>query len=330
MSRIIIGIHGLGNKPPQEILQRWWKRSIRDGLAAIGHPRFFFKFELVYWANFLHPHPFDPAEKDKNKPTFLKDPYVPAKQQTRRSPSAIRKKIRDYIEKQLDRMFLKEDLSIHLASISDLIIRSFFKDLDAYYSQRSIRVGEKDVPIKEIIRARLEHVLMKHRKKQILLIGHSMGSIIAYDVLTNSMPQIHIDTLITVGSPLGFPVIVSKIASEQQHRLVKNARLRTPENVIRNWFNISDLDDKVAFNYNLEDDYEPNSRQIRVIDKVVFNDYEINGNRNPHKIYGYLRAPEMAEIFQEFFDRGRSKIALWLLERLNRVINKFYIRKGKR
>lgn len=28
MSKIIIGIHGLGNKPPKAILTDWWARSI--------------------------------------------------------------------------------------------------------------------------------------------------------------------------------------------------------------------------------------------------------------------------------------------------------------
>jgi hypothetical protein len=235
----------------------------------------------------------------------------------------------DYVERQFDRIFLKEDLSIHLASISDLIIRRFFKDLDAYYSQKSIRVGERNFLVKDIIRSQLERVLMKHRKKQILLIGHSMGSIISYDVLTNSLPQIHIDTFITVGSPLGLPIIISKIASEQQKKLVKNARLKTPENVIRSWFNFSDLNDKVAFNYSLEDDYEPNSRQIQVVDKLVLNDYEINGNRNPHKIYGYLRAPELAAIIQEFLDRGKHRTVIWLLEKFSHLAKRIFFKEKK-
>jgi hypothetical protein len=329
MSKIIIGIHGLGNKPPQEILKKWWKRSIFEGLAAIGHPRFFFKFELVYWANLLHPQPLNPAEKDKNNPAYLKEFYVPAKKQTPRAPSKIRRKILDYLEKQFDRIFLKEDLSIHLASISDLIIRSFFKDLDAYYSQKSIRVGERNFLVKDIIRSQLERVLMKHRKKEILIIGHSMGSIIAYDVLTNSLPQIQIDTFITIGSPLGLPIIVSKIASEQRKKLVTKARLQTPENVMKNWYNFSDLNDKVAFNYSLEDDYDQNSRRVQVIDKIVYNDYEVNGNRNPHKIYGYLRAPELAEIIQEFIDRGKNKTVIWLIEKFNHVVKKYYFIRGK-
>ena len=330
MSKIIIGIHGLGNKPPQEILKKWWKQSIVEGLAAMGHPRYFFKFELVYWANLLHREPLNPRERNKKNPVYLKEPYVPAKKQIRRAPSKIRQKILDYVEKQIDRIFLKEDLSIHLAPISDLIIRRFFKDLDAYYSQKIINVGQNNYLVQDVIRDQLKRILRKHRNKEILLIGHSMGSIIAYDVLTNSLSEVKIDTFITIGSPLGLPVIISKIVSEQKKKLVKHPRLITPENVIRNWFNFSDLNDKVAFNYNLEDDYAPNSRQVRVVDKVVYNDYEINGHRNPHKIYGYLRTPEFAEITRQFLDRDRHKVVIWLLDKFNHVIKKYYSFKGTR
>ncbi|HEX9973619.1 MAG TPA: hypothetical protein VGD14_16220 [bacterium] len=330
MFKIIIGIHGLGNKPPQKILKKWWKRSIFEGLAAIGQPRFFFKFELVYWANLLYPQPLSQKGTGKDDPDYLEEPYVPAKKQAPRSPSKVRKKILDYLEKQFDRIFLKEDLSIHFASISDLIIRRFFKDLDVYYSQKSIHVGEKDYLVKDVIRDQLERVIKKHRKKDILLIGHSMGSIIAYDVLTNSLPEVAIDTFITIGSPLGLPVIMSKIASEQRKKLVKSVRLKTPENVTRNWYNCSDLNDKVSFNYSLADDYDQNSKQVHVIDKIVTNDYEINGHRNPHKIYGYLRTPEFSELIQEFLDRGKNKKVVWLLDKINHVVRKIYFFEGNK
>ena len=53
MRKIIIGIHGLGNKPPEDLLKIWWKKAIREGLKAIGHPRYFFKFELDVFESIL-------------------------------------------------------------------------------------------------------------------------------------------------------------------------------------------------------------------------------------------------------------------------------------
>ncbi len=54
MSKIIIGIHGLGNKPPPKTLGRWWEAALREGLERIKKPKQQFTFELGYWAHFLH------------------------------------------------------------------------------------------------------------------------------------------------------------------------------------------------------------------------------------------------------------------------------------
>ncbi len=322
MSKIIIGIHGLGNKPQKKLLKKWWKKSIQEGLRAVGHPRFFFKFELVYWANFMHPIPKDPKINDKKDPAFLKEPYLPGSFPIKKKPSRLRQKFLDYLERQIDNIFLKKDLSLHFASVSDLIMRRFFKDLDAYYSQACINVQGSDCLIKDVIREQLAQVIRKHKNKTILLIGHSMGSIIAYDVLTQSVPEVKIDTFVTIGSPLGLPIIMSKIASEQKQRLIEKATLGTPENVVNNWYNFSDLRDRVALNYNLSDDYEANSHQVHVIDKIVYNNYEHNGEKNPHKIYGYLRSLEFAQVLHEFLDHGRNKKAIWMVDKINGLLER--------
>ena len=71
MNRIIIGIHGMGNKPPRKQLQIWWRAAIREGLKGRGS-FWFFKFKLVYWASIVHPVALNPACKDKEDPVFLK------------------------------------------------------------------------------------------------------------------------------------------------------------------------------------------------------------------------------------------------------------------
>jgi len=34
MANIIIGIHGLGNKPPKPLLEHWWKLAMIEGLKT--------------------------------------------------------------------------------------------------------------------------------------------------------------------------------------------------------------------------------------------------------------------------------------------------------
>ena len=115
MSKIIIGIHGLGNKPPLHILQQWWEMSIKDGLKSIGHPFSLLKFELAYWANFIYPEPLDISETDSEHPLFLEDPYSPEGSIKKGEPEPLQKRIRDYLEKQLDKLLLNEDLTINFS-----------------------------------------------------------------------------------------------------------------------------------------------------------------------------------------------------------------------
>ncbi len=323
MSRIIIGIHGLGRKPPAEVVSDWWKRAICEGLKHINHPGVFFRFELVYWADVLHPRPLDPTVTDNKSQLYVEYPYVPATDFAGKPPSKLRRKVLDFLEKKLDKIFLKPDRSPVFTSVSDLIIRHYFQDLDSYYSQKVKNAAGEGVPVKDVIRDRLTKVLRRHRKNEILLIAHSMGSLIAYEVLSLLDQEVQIDTLVTIGSPLGQPLVTGKFLSEFYPHNRQNSKPTTPENIRRKWYNLTDLEDNVAMNYDLADDFEPNSRQITATDKVVYNNYVHQKKRNPHKSYGYLRTPATAEIIYNFLSRDRSRFGFWLSNRWLEFTEKF-------
>ncbi len=309
MSKIIIGIHGLGNKPSKRVLEKWWKISIKKGLKEIQKPHRQTYFKLVYWAHFLHPTPLKRRIKNKKDPLYIEFPYTPIiRRDLEEKPSEFRKNVLHVLGDQLDKIMLNNDLTINFSSINDFIINHFFSDLAKYYTKEAVGQTSLDGSAKNIICSHLARMLKKYRKKKICLIAHSMGSIIAYDVLTEFVPDVKIDTLITIGSPLGLPVIKSKIASEQKNKFIQKIHLSVPENIVSHWYNLSDLRDKIAFNYELGDDYEPNSKNVRVSDKVVINHYAYQGKRNPHKSYGYLQTPEMAEIIDAFLSQKEHAI----------------------
>jgi len=322
MPKIILGIHGLGNKPPKELLEGWWKEALEEGLRAIGHPRRLVQFKLVYWADLLHPEPLGPEVRDKKNPLYLDNPYIPAGTVTEKKPN-IRKRVLDYIERQLYKIILNEDLSINYTSVSDFVLRRYFRDLGIYYSKQCLDRQKKAVcPVQDVMREELASVLRKYSKQDILLIAHSMGSIIAYDVLTQSVPDISIHTLVTMGSPLGVPAVMLKILSEQRKKPQKHITVGTPENIVGTWYNFSDPRDKVATDYNLSDDYKENSRHVRAIDIIVHNDYEYEGNKNPHSVYGYLRTPEMARAVYNFLHYRKPKPLVWLSDTINQLSDK--------
>ena len=120
MSKIIIGIHGLGNKPPFAVMEQWWLQSILDGFQAVHYPSSWLKFELVYWANFIHNKPLDPTEADTTSPLYLEDPYSQTGIIQRGQREPLQKKIKDYLEKQLDKLLLNEDLTINFSKVSTI------------------------------------------------------------------------------------------------------------------------------------------------------------------------------------------------------------------
>jgi hypothetical protein len=70
---------------------------------------------------------------------------------------------------------------------------------------------------------------------------------------------------------------------------------------VQRWSNFADRRDPVATDIHLADDYRGNDRGVVVEDDLVINGYKGNSGRpNPHKIYGYLRAPEVSKVIRNF------------------------------
>lgn len=331
MSKLILGIHGLGNKAPKEVLEKWWLEAILEGLKRSRHPRPLLKFKLIYWADLLYEEPLDPGETDEDDPLYLANPYVPAiEHEHKDTHEGLSSRILGFIEKQAERVYLNRDAPANYSALIDLFIRYFFKDLDTYYTKSCL--GEENLhrPAKVVIRDLLARALRDHRRKDTMLIAHSMGSIIAFDTLTYATPDIKIDTFVTIGSPLGLPAVMSKILTEQGLDYKDDLMIQTPENLRRVWYNFFDPEDRVSMKCKLKGDYAGNSRKVAPIDQAVINDYEYNGRSNPHQAFGYLRTQQVARAITEFLDHGKPRVWIWFSNIINKRIQKAYERKAKR
>ncbi len=300
MAKVVISIHGLSNKPSKELLEKWWKQSIAEGLKNVYQddtPDF--KFELVYWADVLYEKPLDESITDENNPLFIDEPYLKGLSRRKYTATEKKEKVNKSILHFFSRFLLNKDLSINYSYITDVIVHKYYRDLEAYYYRKKEGV-QADVYIKDLIRKRLIRVLKKYEHDEILLLAHSMGSIIAYDVLFAHSKEFNINTFVTFGSPLAFPVVLGKIAEEIKVEHADLQKLRTPESVKSKWFNFSDIDDKVAIYDQLANDFDENNLGVKVVDFEVYNDYRINKKRNAHKSFGYLRTEEIAKVIFEF------------------------------
>ncbi|MDM8158963.1 alpha/beta hydrolase [Labilibaculum sp. K2S] len=320
MANVIIQIHGLGNKPPKNLLERWWERAMIEGLKKNNYKIDLPKHEMVYWADVLYDKPLNQFEKDKRSPYYLDEIYAKPSKELLPENHDTRKRIIGFLNRQLNRIFLNDDFSLNYSFITDTILSNYFTDLETYYKEETTVEATSTAKTKDLIRERLLKVLEKYKNDKIMLIAHSMGSIVAFDVLTFLADQIKIHTLITIGSPLGLPIVVSKIAAEQRQKLNGQSFMITPEGVKNNWYNFSDILDNVALNHELADDFSENKYGVKPVDFLVVNNYEINGVANPHKSYGYLRTPEFSKILNEFILSER----LTFKEKLTGRTNKYF------
>ena len=319
MSKIIIGIHGLSNKPEAAVLQQYWHKALVEGLNNAGHHDDV-HFESVYWAKYLYKTPLHDDDNFDFDSLFNEEPYVPAEAGALREyedswKDSLRSSALSIVGESVDAM--KEHLGMD--RLADWVLEKWLKDLAFYYDENRMLIdadgnsGSARVVLQNVLR----NVLRAHKDKEIMLIAHSMGSIIAYDVLRDigrsDAPEdsgLTVPHFVTIGSPLGLPHVKGKIIEEREYSGVKDAeRVRTPTIVTGGWLNFSDPKDPVAADVHLHNDYRENRHGVRVEDDLVENDYlapqrspDKERKRNHHKSYGYLRTPELSRYVRRFLE----------------------------
>lgn len=300
--KVIIGIHGLGNKPSKRVLKRWWIKSMNEGQRKIGLETELPTFDMIYWADVLHKKPASVRSNVINDPNLYLEPYRPSPLAYEVEDLSTRKKVIGFLGKQLNDLFLNENLDLNYTFITDYILKNYFNELSLYYHEVCYDKNRIECLAKDLIRNKAIRTLKKYQDHDIMLIAHSMGSIVAFDVMTFLLPKLNINTFVTMGSPLGLPVVISKIATEHKLRSSENVVIKTPESIQNHWYNFSDLYDNIAFNYLLNDDFKPNKAGIAPQDFLVFNDYMVKEIKNPHKSFGYLRTKEFAHVLADFIE----------------------------
>ncbi len=273
MSKILIGIHGLSNKPEANVLAEWWEAAIKEGLMkneGIDNPEL--EFSSVYWADVLYPEP------DTNPDSYKEAKEGALKTYEKSWTDSVRTGVFNWGGNIIDSM----KTSFGMDAAADEVLEHKLPDLSRYYEEEDIR---------KKLRKRLNDEILKQKEKRIMILSHSMGTIIAYDVLRaigKEYPRMVVDHFVTLGSPLGLPHVKYKIAQE-------SSLVRTPS-IAMNWSNFSDKRDPVALDVHLAGDYAPNANGVKVKDDLIANDW---GGIH-HKSYGYLRAPEVSKVIKSF------------------------------
>ncbi|MFI1019080.1 hypothetical protein [Streptomyces sp. NPDC020965] len=151
-----------------------------------------------------------------------------------------------------------------------VVVRCVFKDVHAYF------YGDVGPAIREVVRRELDDL----EGAPVAVIGHSFGSVVAYEVLAERGQDVEL--FLTLGSPLAVTEIRDHLAAPPA----------VPRGV-RSWYNTSDLRDLVALNHTLKPAYQPEDRITEILVP--------NNSENHHGIREYLVNREVREPFQRLF-----------------------------
>lgn len=137
-----------------------------------------------------------------------------------------------------------------------LLAAHTFKDVHAYFFQ----------PVREQIRDVVRQALAG-TSGPVVVVGHSLGSVIAYDVLREAGREVPL--FVTIGSPLGITEIQDQLGRP----------LRVPAGVAA-WRNASDARDLVALNHTVRPLFAPS--------ELTSDCYVVNDSANHHGAGQYL------------------------------------------
>ena len=278
---LILYIPGLMPKPEPEAHRRELFRCLVEGIrridpeAAAELQDCFQCFDIVSWTYDFYGEHHDINLDLPSIEALLKQPD-PTEQDIAEAVSWKRRLLRTIYK-------AGDILPFLIPKLADETLELHLRDLRRYTK------NENDIAecTRRLLKIPLEAAASVDRP--ILLLAHSMGSVIAYDALwqlSHDLQQnVPIDRLITMGSPLGQRYIQERLLGRKE-----NGAERYPNN-IRHWVNISAIGEMTALDMELRNDFGE-MEALGLLDKIedldTFNFFRLNGVLNVHAEYGYL------------------------------------------
>lgn len=190
------------------------------------------------------------------------------------------------------------DMFPFLLNLMSGTLKSTAKETHRYFqNDDNIACG-----IRDILKDQLRPLLDKNEK--VLLIGHSLGSVIAYDSLweLSHLDNIQgkVDMFLTLGSPLGMNYVQRRLAGNMYTGIKKY-----PGN-IKHWVNISAQGDITALDRIFADDFEE-MVQLDLTESIVdhcegiYNFFRNDEGLNCHRSYGYLVNPAVGKVISDWW-----------------------------
>jgi hypothetical protein len=183
-----------------------------------------------------------------------------------------------------------------IALVGDSNIRASVADTRRYFANEN----DVAVRVRYIVADALLDTWKAHRR--VLVIGHSLGSVIAFDVLWELSHRFavpgKVDLFLSIGSPLGLSFVRDRLLGAHE-----SGRRRYPTN-IRHWINLAATGEMTALDRSIADDWAE-MRNLGLVSSIS-DDMQLQtyfrgaDGLNLHKCYGYMINPVVA-----------GKVAAW-------------------
>ncbi|HSJ43891.1 MAG TPA: serine protease [Euzebyales bacterium] len=118
--------------------------------------------------------------------------------------------------------------------LDELVIAAIFRDVAAYLSSATVRDAVLDTVLAGV-----------PRSGEIVLVSHSLGTVVAMDLVTRLPDAIDVALLVTAGSPLGMDTVFNRLLTKGPHR----------PSEVGDWVNVWSPADPVAIGCPLTDDW---------------------------------------------------------------------------
>jgi hypothetical protein len=290
---IIVYVHGNGNKVREELLKLQWDLAL-FGRDAGSDSR------MAYWAPLLHPQPMpDPEFDEAEQPA----PEAAAEAAVAAAPPELEGYARG-MAYRADAIVAGEELEAAAGAealplprslrkrLFEQLVKVTFEDVHAYFFRD---YAER---MRAVVRSAIAGI-----DEPFVVVAHSLGTIIAYDVLREEASRgLEIPLFVTIGSPLAVQEIQDLVTQP----------LDVPAGV-RAWLNASDFRDVVALDHDIRPEYAPPERCTDVM--------VTNSSANHHGAREYLAAPAVRDAIHATVAREGPEAAVEAAaddERLNR------------
>ena len=308
-ARTLLYVHGIGNKPTEDVLKCQWDRALFS--FELGE-----RSRLAYWVNRnFYPDPVPitcqvgdttrvgdegasvqvrSVSSSKGDELILEEEI--AALSTNETESAVLQRLKDEILEQREAPAAGVTAAGVTAAgvqqkvlplpaplrrwITRQVTRAFLRDVHEY-----LFVDERRAAMKNSLRERLEV-----GGGPFVVIAHSQGSMIAYDVLEELGADANVALFVTIGSPLGLTEV-----RDQLKKLKKTKLLKVPAGVQR-WVNVADPLDPVCLDKGLSGEFSPK----RFVDDRLH--WNRDSPRDPHSATGYLTLSAVQHEVQQAVD----------------------------